>query len=52
MANWAKYSNTKATLVNAREEGFIFAGKYKPFTAADINKIIGVYIIDELSPYP
>ena len=52
MANWALYSNTKASLANAGEEAFIFADKCKPFTAADINKMIGVYILYGLSPSP
>ena len=50
MSNWAEYSNTTSLLVNAGEVEHIYAGKYKPLTPADINKVIGVYIIDELAP--
>ena len=52
MSNWAAYSNAKALLANAGEDGHIYAEKYKALTPFDINKVIGVYIIDGLSPSP
>ena len=51
-SNWAAYSNAKVLLVNAGEEGHIFAGKFKPFTPASINQMIGTYILDGLAPSP
>jgi hypothetical protein len=36
------YSNKKAMLNNAREEGHIFAGKHRPFTNKDIVAMLGM----------
>jgi hypothetical protein len=52
VSNWTAYSNTKAMLNNAGEEGHIFAGKHKPFTNREIVAMLGVYIIDGLAPSP
>ena len=52
VSNWTTYSNTKAMLNNAGEEGHIFEGKYKLFTNKDIIAMLGVYIIDGLAPSP
>ena len=52
VSNWAAYSNAKSLLVNAGEEGHIFAGKFKPFAPASINQMIGTYILDGLAPSP
>ena len=38
--------------MNAGEPGHIFAGKYKPFSVRRTFQMIGVYIIDGLSPTP
>ena len=40
----------KASIANSGEEGHIFAGQYKPFNNNDLAHIIGVYILDGLSP--
>ncbi len=37
-------------MCNAGEEGQIFANKFKPFEKADILKMLGVYVLDGLSP--
>jgi hypothetical protein len=52
ISNWTAYSNTKAMMNNAGEEGHIFAGKHRPFTNKDIVVMLGVYIIDGLAPSP
>eukprot|EP00956_Cyclotella_meneghiniana_P034869 scaffold109003_cov36-Cyclotella_meneghiniana.AAC.1 len=52
VANWAAYSNLKATIVNAGQRGHIFDGKYKAFSPSDIMKMMGVLIIDGLNPSP
>ena len=52
VSNWTSYTNAKANLVNAGEEGHIFAGRYTPFTNLDINQILGTYIIDGVAPSP
>ena len=52
VSNWTAYSNTKAMLNNAGEEGHIFAGKHEPFTNRDIVAMLGVYIINGLAPSP
>jgi hypothetical protein len=46
------YSNTKAMLNGAHEEGHIFAGKHRPFTNRDIFSMLGVYILVGLAPPP
>jgi len=52
VSNWTAYSNTKAMLCNAGDEGHIFAGKHCPFKNQDIMTMLGVYIIDGLAPSP
>ena len=52
VANWCSYTNTKASIVNAGEPGHIFSGKYKPFSIRGFFQMIGVYIVDGLSPTP
>jgi hypothetical protein len=52
VANWAKYANTKASLVHAGQPGHKFEGKYKPLTPSDITKMMGLMILDGLSPSP
>ena len=52
VSNWTAHSNAKAMLNNAGRTGHIFAGKYKPFTNADIFQMLGVYILDGLAPSP
>eukprot|EP00956_Cyclotella_meneghiniana_P025071 scaffold51490_cov40-Cyclotella_meneghiniana.AAC.2 len=52
VANWAAYSNLKATIVNAGEDDHIFAGKFKQFSPSDIMKMMGIMIIDGLNPSP
>ena len=52
VSNWTAYSNTKAMLIGAGEEGHIFAGKYRPFKNEDIVTMLGVYILDGLAPSP
>jgi hypothetical protein len=42
----------KAMLNNAGQMGHIFAGKYKPFTNANIFQMLGFYILDGLAPSP
>ena len=49
MSNWTSYTNMKASIANAGEEGHIFAGKYKTFKNNDLAQIIGVYILDGLA---
>ena len=39
----------KVSMVNAGHEGHIYAGEFKPLTPADINNIIGVYVLDGLA---
>jgi hypothetical protein len=50
--NWTSYSNTKAMMSGAGEEGNIFAGKHRQFSNQDIVSMIGVYILDENAPSP
>ncbi len=52
ISNWTIYSNLKAVMCNAGEEGHIFANKFCPFENADIAKMLGVYVLDGLSPLP
>jgi hypothetical protein len=52
VSNWTSYSNTKATMSGAGEEGNIFAGKHCQFSNQDIVSMIGVYILDGLAPSP
>jgi hypothetical protein len=52
VANWAKYANTKASLVHAGQPGHKFEGKYKPLTPSDITKMMGLMILDGLFPSP
>ena len=52
IANWAAYSNMKATMVNPDAGGHIFDGKHKCFDLADIMQMMGSYIIDGLAPSP
>ncbi len=52
MSNWTIYSNLKAVMCNAGEEGHIFAGKFEPFKNADNWKMLGVHLLDGLSPSP
>ena len=52
VSNWTAYSNTKAIMCNAGEPGSIYAGKFKPFKNEDISAMLGVYIIDGLTPSP
>ena len=52
VANWCSYTNTKASIVNAGEPGHVFAGKYEAFSVRRSFQMIGVYIIDGLSPTP
>ncbi len=44
------YSNTKAMLNGAGEEGHILAGEHHPFTNRDIVSMLGVYILGGLVP--
>jgi hypothetical protein len=48
VSNWTAYSNTKAMLNGAGEQGHIFAGKHNPFKNQDIIQMLGVYILDRL----
>jgi hypothetical protein len=50
--NWTAYSNAKAMMCNAGEPGSIYAGKFKPFKNDNISAMLGVYIIDGLTPSP
>ncbi len=52
VSNWTAYSNTKAMLHGAGEQGHIFAGKHHPFNNQDIMTMLGVYIIDGLALSP
>ncbi len=52
VSNWTAYSNIKAMLNGAGEEGHIFAGKHRPFTDRDIVSMLGVYILHGLAPLP
>ena len=52
VSNWTAYSNTKAIMCNAGEPGSIYAGKFKPFKNEDISAMLGMYIIDGLTPSP
>jgi hypothetical protein len=52
VSNWTTYSNTKAMLNGAGEEGHIFAGKHSSFTNRDFISMLGVYILDGLAPSP
>ncbi len=52
VSNWMAYSNTKAMLNGAGEEGHIFAGKHRPFTNRDIVSMLGVYILNRLALLP
>ena len=52
VSNWAAYTNAKASLVNAGDKGHIFEGKFKPLSSSDIFKMLGVYMLDGLSPTP
>ncbi len=47
--NWTILLNLKAVMCNEREEGQIFANKFKPFDNADTLKMLGVYVLDALS---
>ena len=50
ISNWISYTKMKASIANAGEEGQIFAVQYKTFKKNDLSQIIGVYILDDLSP--
>ncbi len=52
VSNWTFYSNLKAVMCNAGQEGHIFANKIQPFENSDIAKMLGVYVPDGLSPLP
>ncbi len=52
ISNWTIYSNLKAVMCNAGQEGHIFADKFKSFENEDIFKMLGVYLLDGLSPSP
>jgi hypothetical protein len=52
VSNWTAYSNTKAMMCNAGEQGHIFAGKFKLFKNKDIIQMLGVYILDGIAPSP
>ena len=39
-------------MVGAGQPGHIFAGKFKPYSNDDLFKMLGVYIMDGLSPVP
>jgi hypothetical protein len=52
VSNWPAYSNTKVMMCNAREQGHIFADKFKPFKNKDIVQMLGVYILDGIAPNP
>ncbi len=52
VSNWTAYSNAKAMLNRASEEGHIFAGKHQPFTNRDIVSMLGVYILNRIAPLP
>ncbi len=46
------YSNLMAVMCNAGEEGCIFANKFHLFENADIAEMLGMYVLDGLSPLP
>ena len=52
VANWTKYTNSKAYLAGAGEPGNIYAGNFTPFNDDDIRKFIGVLVLDGLAPSP
>ena len=52
VSNWTAYSNTKAMLTRAGEQGHIFSGKHRQFNNQDIVTMLGVYIVDGLAPSP
>ncbi len=52
VSNWMAYSNTKAMLCGAGEQGHIIADKHRPFTNQDIITMLGIYILDGLSLSP
>ncbi len=52
ISNWTIYSNLKAVMFNAGQEGHIFTDKFKSFENKDIFKMLGVYLLDGLSPSP
>jgi hypothetical protein len=52
VANWTAYSNAKAVMCNSGEPGSIYARKFKPFKNDNISAMLGVYIIDGLTPSP
>jgi hypothetical protein len=52
VSNWTGYSNAKAMLCNAGEQGSIYAGKFKPFKNKDVSAMLCVYIINGLAPSP
>ncbi len=52
VSNWTIYANMKAIMCNTGEEGHIFPIKFKTFKHLDIMKMIGVYVLDGLSPTP
>ena len=51
-SNWVVYPNTKALLDNVGEFHHIYAGRFKSLTPLNINKMLGIYIIDGLAPSP
>jgi hypothetical protein len=43
---------SQSAIVNAGEPDHIFAGKFKQFSPSDIMKMMGIMLIDGLSPSP
>ena len=52
VSNWAAYSRTKGQLVNAGQEGHLFAGRYEEMQPSDMSLMLGIYLSDGLSPSP
>ena len=52
ISNWTKYTSVKAKMADAGEPGHIFSGKYKPLTLNEIQRQLGIYILDGVSPTP
>ena len=40
VSNWTKYTNSKASLVNAEQKEHIYAGRFKPFATEDIMQMM------------
>ena len=51
IADWTTYTNTRALLSNAGQQGHLYP-EFQPFSPADIKQFVTLYILQGLSPSP